>query len=152
MARGEDEKRCFNYIKYGLFYNGALNCSYEAYCKNRIMLSKRPMVNFYAMTEQDIEIVEDMFFKATPNDDPNKFPDFTSEAGFVEHFQITSSEITKAGAGYKRAFSQYKKEFEKEVKHLQDKMNETPSFGKIRTVEKRFLTEKDIPMIILLCL
>ncbi len=138
MAHGEDEKSCFDYIKHELFREEALKCSYEDYCKDRIMLSKRPMVNFFAMTEQDIETVEDVFFKAIPNKDLSKFPDFISDLGFVEHFQITSSEITKAGSGYKKAFSQHEKDFEKEVKQLQDEMNETPSFGEIRTVEKAF--------------
>ena len=78
------------------------------------------------------------FFKAIPNDDLSRFPDFISDVGFVEHFQITSSEITKAGAGYKKAFSLYEKKFQKEVEQLQGEMNETPSFDKIRGVEKVF--------------
>ncbi|WP_026655155.1 hypothetical protein [Butyrivibrio sp. AE3003] len=138
MARGEAEKRCFEYIRNGLFEEKALNFSFEAYCEDRIMLSKRPMECFYAMTEQDIERVEDVFFTAIPNDDPSKFPDFVSEVGFVEHFQITSSDITKAGAGYKKAFSLHEKEFNKEVKQLQDEMGETPSFDKVRSVSRAF--------------
>lgn len=138
MARGEDERKAFESIKHQLFVEKALRCSYEEYCKDRIILSKRPMENFYAMTEQDIERVEDIFFKATPNDDLSKFPDFISDDGFVEHFQITSSEITKAGAGYKKDFSLYEKTFEKEVEQLQAEMNEKPSFDRIRGVEKAF--------------
>ena len=138
MARGEDEKSCFEYIKHQLFEEKAFSCSYEAYCEDRIMLSKRPMKNFFAMTAQDIERVEDVFFKAVPNDDLSRFPDFISDVGFVEHFQITSSEITKAGADYKKAFSLYEKNFQKEVEQLQGEMNETPSFDKIRGVEKVF--------------
>ena len=45
MARGEDEKSCFEYIKHQLFEEKAFSCSYEAYCEDRIMLSKRPMKN-----------------------------------------------------------------------------------------------------------
>ena len=138
MARGEVEKSCLEYIKKQLFEEKALNLSYEEYCQDRIMLSKRPTECFFAMTDRDIERVEDVFFKATPNDDPSIFPDFISDVGFVEHFQITSSDITKAGAGYRKAFSLYEKEFEKEVKQLQDKMNEKPSYDKVQSVNKVF--------------
>ncbi|MCR5728504.1 MAG: hypothetical protein K6G24_13695 [Lachnospiraceae bacterium] len=135
----KNEENCFDYIRGELFRKEALDYSYEAYGEDRILLSKRPMASFFAMTKQDIEIVEDAFFKAIPNDDPSRFPDFTFDGGFIEHFQITSSEVTKVGAGYKKAFSQYENELEKEVvKQLQDEMNKEPSFGKIKTVEKAF--------------
>ena len=138
MARGENEKICFDYIKRELFFEKAFNCSFDTYCKNRIMLSKRPSEIFFAMTKQDIEKVENIFFKAKANADLNQFPDFVSDEGVVEHFQITSSETSKVGAEYKKAFSVHKKEFEKEVKQLKSEMEENPSFGEIKSVESGF--------------
>lgn len=138
MARGVNEKECFEYIQRQLFTDDALSNDVKIFQKERVRLTKRPVTSFFAMTEEDICDIEDIFFSAHPNDNPSVFPDFVSDKGFVEHFQITSSEVTEAGAMYKKDFRKHEKEFEQECEALKSEMSGKPTYGEIKQVEKAF--------------
>lgn len=138
MAIGEKEQECFNYIRSELLSSKVDELTYEEFNKNRILYVKRPMKSFFAMTEQEICCVEDLFFQAKPNSVLSSFPDFISPNGFIEHFRITSSKTNRDGSAYKKAFSIYDQEIKMEVDKMNNEERDVSLLGKVQKVEKAF--------------
>lgn len=136
--RGKKEQKCFAYIQNQLFFKNDLEIDIRKSEVDRLEVTKRPMNHFFAMSEEDICEIEDIFYYAHPNDKPSDFPDFISSDGWIEHFQITSSEVTNAGAMYKKAFSMHEKDFEKECDRLKEEMEKIPYYGEVKQIEKAF--------------
>lgn len=136
--RGKKEQECFDYIKNQLFFKNDLEIDIRKSEEDRLEVTKRPMKHFFAMSEEDICEIEDVFYYAHPNDKPSNFPDFISSDGWIEHFQITSSEVTNAGAMYKKAFSMHEKNFEKECDRLKEEMEKNLQYGEVKQIEKAF--------------
>ena len=91
------------------------------------------------MSEDDIVHFENLLRLVKPNSAPSEFPDFTSDRGFVEHFQVSSSEITKrAGALHKKEYAEFQKVANQKERQLMDEMNEHPESGKIETLTQVF--------------
>ena len=69
---------------------------------------------YFAMSYEDEEIIKKAFSKAKDNPDPNLFPDFIYDDGFIEHFQVTSSYETKRkGSNMEIEKSAISREFQK---------------------------------------
>lgn len=126
MTRGIKEMDGFTYIRHELFYDDAFRISFSKFNEDRILLSKYQTEHMFAMSNDDIHQVEDLFWKAVPNPRKSEFPDFISDNGFIEHFQITSSEITKAGAEHRKSMSEFEKEHIAKEEGLTKEMNEHP--------------------------
>ena len=90
MARGEQEKRCFDCAKKLLE---------ESYYKSVVL-------------ENELDSIRRIFQTAIPNTKPSQFPDFIFENGFIEHFQVTSAKETKKGAKVAEAIIHFKKDSE----------------------------------------
>lgn len=70
---------------------------------------------------------------ARPNPQSSQFPDFVCNEGFIEHFQITSSSVTRKGAMHTRKESEFRRTVNTETKKIESKWNEIPSFDKVRS-------------------
>lgn len=143
--RGDKEAECLDFILQSVFYNkngeirrdfdgkSYLDVNEETFKKLWILYMDIPHETMFGLTEDDEIEVACALRKAKSNDNLNAFPDFVFDNGFIEHFQITSSKVTRKGSG------QILKEkgFEREVKDKQDKFvemcNETPSYDKVRS-------------------
>ena len=79
MMRGEREQECLDIVRTFLQYE---------HC--------------YGFTAEDIENFKVYLENSKPNEQPSKFPDFTFSGGFIEHFQISSSEETRKGQNFQR--------------------------------------------------
>lgn len=90
MARGEQEKRCFDCAKKLLE---------ESYYK-------------FVVPKNELDSIRRIFQTAIPNPKPSRFPDFIFEDGFIEHFQVTSAKETKKGAKVAEAITHFKKDSE----------------------------------------
>lgn len=123
MVNGEVEKNSFEYIKRSIFIENINQISLDDFNKNRIDYFACSPDKLFAISEEDIECIENAFFTAYPNPNPSEFPDYITDSGFIEHFSISSSEITKAGSDYKQALSNHNKEFWEEVKKGESQMD-----------------------------
>ncbi len=108
--RGEKERQCLDLVK------SLLNCS----C-------------YYGMSEDDCTQFETIIYTAKDNPEPSKFPDFISENGFIEHFQITSSYSNRKGSVHQREYCLFSKEMDNKMQILENELNENVRLGEIRT-------------------
>lgn len=106
MKRGEVEKQCFEYIK-------------------SEMLSKDIC---YVCSIEDEELIKNTFQTTMPNCNPNDFPDFVFQNGFIEHFEVTSSHSNRNGSTMKIEQHSLRKEAEDNEKVLMEKMSEMPCY------------------------
>lgn len=90
MARGDKENFCFQFVKGHLHQSDKLGFS-----------------------NKDLEIVDKIIESAISNPEPNEFPDFIFDGGFIEHFQVTSSIENRKGSVHSKKKSNYKVEIEK---------------------------------------
>ncbi len=89
-------------------------------------------VSIYGLSQEDIDVVKHGVFRAVPNCESSKFPDFIFDGGFIEHFQITSSQTSKKGALHQKEYAHYREETDKEICKFQEEMNVHPSFDEIQ--------------------
>lgn len=116
MERGEIENNCFNYLK-------------------SIVISNNDI--FYGSSIKDDILIKQIFQTAKPNPDLSKFPDFIFDSGFIEHFEVTSSYLSKKGSKMKREQDKLQKNAEVKEKELEAQMNESPCYeGKTITTDK----------------
>lgn len=91
----------------------------------------------YAGSRKDDETIKQLFKTATPNPDPNKFPDFICKNGFIEHFEVTSSHSNRNGSTMKREKDKLLKEAEAKENALKAEMDTTPCYeGKTIITDK----------------
>ena len=144
--RGSRELECLNAIKDTMFYqNGQplknpfthktyLDVSDEEFEKDRIwFVNSECYKSYFGLLECDREEFESILRSAYPNPDASCFPDFIFENGFIEHFRVTSSHVTRKGATHTRKESDFRRTVNGEKKELESMWNETPSFDKVRS-------------------
>ena len=143
--RGDREAKCLNFFIKSIFYNknGTIRRDYDG--KSYLDVDEEtfkewwniygdiPHETMFGLTEDDEIEFTCALRKAKANNNLNDFPDFIFDNGFIEHFQITSSKVTRKGSGQIIK----EKDFEREVKDKQDKFvrmcNDTPSYGEVRS-------------------
>ena len=143
--RGDAERKCLEAVQRCIFESSpfrnetAYTVSEDEFFENYYLYAKPVEQIFFGMSEDDIVHVENLLRLVKPNSAPSEFPDFTSDRGFVEHFQVSSSEITKrAGALHKKEYAEFQKVANQKERQLMDEMNEHPESGKIETLTQVF--------------
>lgn len=139
--RGDAERKCLEAVQRCIFESSpfrnetAYTVSEDEFFENYYLYAKPVEQIFFGMSEDDIVHFENLLRLVKPNSAPSEFPDFTSDRGFVEHFQVSSSEITKrAGALHKKEYAEFQKVANQKERQLMDEMNEHPESGKIETL------------------
>jgi len=143
--RGDAERKCLEAVQRCIFESSpfrnetAYTVSEDEFFENYYLYAKPGGQIFFGMSEDDIVHFENLLRLVKPNSAPSEFPDFTSDRGFVEHFQVSSSEITKrAGALHKKEYAEFQKVANQKERQLMDEMNEHPESGKIETLTQVF--------------
>ena len=143
--RGDAERKCLEAVQRCIFESSpfrnetAYTVSENEFFENYYLYAKPVEQIFFGMSEDDIVHFENLLRLVKPNSAPSEFPDFTSDRGFVEHFQVSSSEITKrAGALHKKEYAEFQKVANQKERQLMDEMNEHPESGKIETLTQVF--------------
>lgn len=144
--RGDCELRCLNAVKNMVFCrNGQpmqnpfthktyLDVSTDEFKKNRVWLvNSKCRESYFGLVENDREEFESVLRVAQPNPDASRFPDFIFENGFIEHFQVTSSAVTKKGAKHTKKESEFRRKVDADTEKLKAEWNETPSFDAVRS-------------------
>lgn len=150
--RGEQESNCLNFIRQAVFCKEGhpvenpftrktyLDVSDDEFKKDRIWLvNSECHKSYFGLTENDREEFESILRTAKPNPDLSKFPDFIFDNGFIEHFQVTSSSVTRKGATHTRKESEFRRTVDTEIKEIESEWNETPSFDEVRSKSWTFL-------------
>lgn len=83
--------------------------------------------------ETDRNEFEQILRKAEPNQKLSSFPDLVFANGFIEHFQVTSSAVTRKGSNHAKKESEFNHRVEDETKKIEDEWNQTPSFDEVRS-------------------
>lgn len=144
--RGDCELRCLNAVKNMVFCkNGQpmqnpfthktyLDVSNDEFKKDRIWLVNSDChKSYFGLLENDREEFESVLRVAQPNPDASRFPDFIFENGFIEHFQVTSSVVTKKGATHTKKENEFRRKVDADTEKLKAEWNETPSFDTVRS-------------------
>ena len=105
------ELNCLNTVKRAIFYkddspirnpfthNTFLEASDEEFQRERLLYTNKECNEFFfGLLESDRAEFENILRIATPNPNESLFPDFIFSTGFIEHFQITSSQTTRKGS------------------------------------------------------
>lgn len=153
--RGDRELNCLEAVRDMVFcYNGQprqdpithktyLDVTEDEFKKARIHLVNSECRNsYFGLLEQHREEFEDILRKAKPNPDASSFPDFIFENGFIEHFRVTSSSVTRKGATHVRQKSEFHRTVDAETQKLVSEWNETPSFDTVRSQSWSFPNPK----------
>lgn len=129
MSQGEREKQCLDKIKETLFYNYSYDeksienlLQGELFEKENIRLKHNARSHYYGMSDDDINNFEKSIYSAMLNHERSQFPDFILYNGFMEHFQVTSSEESKKGSSHKKDEFIFKTKVEKEEKAIKDEI------------------------------
>lgn len=144
--RGDCELRCLNAVKNMVFCkNGQplqnpfdnktyLDVSTGEFKKDRISLVNSDChKSYFGLLENDCEEFENVLRVAQTNPDTSRFPDFIFENGFIEHFQVTSSVVTKKGAMHTKEESEFRRRVDADTEKLTAEWSETPSFDVVRS-------------------
>lgn len=73
----------------------------------------------YGVSCEDMELLQNVMINVTPNPESSKFPDYIFDGGFIEHFQITSSKTNRKGSVHQKAYSDYRKRTDEEIRNIQ---------------------------------
>lgn len=146
MSRGEKESSCLETVKSALFYNkgkpvcNPFDChSYldvdDATFEREYIFYCNPDFgkNCFGLLEAERIEFANIIRTAKPNPSSSEFPDFIFDNGFIEHFQITSSQVTRKGATHARKESDFRRKVDIETDKLKTEWNKTPSFDAIRS-------------------
>lgn len=144
--RGEKEQRCLERIRDATFTKDGVLIKHPFTGKTHMEISDDEFVkeqiwyinsnchnNYFGLLEIDRNEFEQILRKAEPNQKPSDFPDFVFTNGFIEHFQITSSSVTRKGSIHAKKESEFKHRVETETRQIEDEWNQTPSFDEVRS-------------------
>lgn len=144
--RGDKEAACFDKIKHALFYKDGMpicnpfdGCSAftvtdASFAKDHIFYCSSDFnKNYFGLLENERFEFADIIRTAKPNPSSSEFPDFIFDNGFIEHFQITSSQVTRKGATHARKESDFRRKVDTETEKLKTEWNITPSFDAVRS-------------------
>lgn len=144
--RGDRELECLNAVKESIFCKDHqplrdpfsnktyLNVSDEEFKRERIWLVNSDChKSYFGLLENDREEFESIMRTARANPDASCFPDFIFENGFIEHFQVTSSLVTRKGATHTRKEHEFHHTIIRETIGIESEWNVTPSFDEVRS-------------------
>lgn len=144
--RGDRELRCLNIVKDAIFckdgrtmqnpvtYKTYLDVSDDEFKKDRIwFVNSECHKSYFGLVENDREEFESVLRVAQANPAASCFPDFIFENGFIEHFQVTSSSVTRKGAKHTRKESEFRRTVDIETKEIENEWNRIPSFDDVRS-------------------
>ena len=144
--RGKHEMQCLTRVKNLVFCKDGrpmknpfndksyLNVTDEKFKEDRIWLVNPDChKSYFGLTEQNREEFECILRKAQPNPNASRFPDFMFDNGFIEHFRVTSSVVTRKGATHTRKEQEFQSIVDTETAMLESEWNETPSFDEVRS-------------------
>lgn len=144
--RGEKEQQCLNIIREAIFTNKGQTIYHPFTGKTYQEVSDKEFEeeqiwftscectkNYFGLCKEDRNEIEQILRMAKPNTNLNDFPDFVFNKGFIEHFQITSSQINKKGAVHIRKQSDFQRKVGNEIEKLEKKWDTEPSFDKVRS-------------------
>lgn len=144
--RGEKESLCFDRVKKALFFrDGKPICNpfdgrscfevdsdsfmkeYSFYCNADFNQ------NYFGLVENERIEFANIIRTVQPNPSSSEFPDFIFDNGFIEHFQITSSKVTRKGAIHARKEGDFQRRVDVDTEKIKAKWYETPSFGGVQS-------------------
>lgn len=144
--RGDNELRCLNNVKHLVFYkNGKLmqnpfthktylDVSDDEFNKDRNWyVNSECFRSYFGLLKNDRDEFETILRVAKPNSDLSCFPDFKFKNGFIEHFQITSSIVTRKGAEQVKKAKEFYRKVDNDTKKIEKEWNEEPSFDLVRS-------------------
>lgn len=137
--RGEKEQNCLEYVRNQIFkrepYKGitAYTATDAEYEKWPFMYQTPGVTNhYYGLNQTDALQFEHLLRSAHPNPQLSEFPDFVSDRGFIEHFQVTSSEVRKnAGSIHQREEAIFQKQADKADQELYAQLEKKPSYDQV---------------------
>ena len=109
--RGDKEAECLDFIIQSIFHNkkgevrqdcdgrSYLDVDEETFRKWWLCYAEIPHYFKFGLTEDDEIEFLNAIRKANANNKSSEFPDYIFDNGFIEHFQITSSKVTRKGSG-----------------------------------------------------
>lgn len=116
--RGEKEKKCLEIVKMDFMNN------YPS--------------RFFGLNCEEVEELNQILNATKANEELSKFPDFTFDNGFIEHFQITSSkEETGKGSEHIKEINNFECKVRKEKLKIQDDKNFTSKHWIMKYPEHR---------------
>ncbi|MCM1500446.1 MAG: hypothetical protein NC124_18445 [Clostridium sp.] len=144
--RGEKEQQCLDRIKNATFTRDGVSIKHpfigkihtevcdDEFAKEQIWyVNSDCHKNYFGLLETDRNEFEQILRKADPNQELSNFPDFVFPNGFIEHFQVTSSLVTRKGSNHTKKESEFKHRVGTETKQIEDEWNQTPSFDAVRS-------------------
>ena len=137
ILHGEKEKRCLNRVRQSAFWKDGKvivnpvdkknfqDASDEAFQKNQIWYINPDFYKCcFGLEEEDrIEIIE-ILRNARTNEIASNFPDFVFDYGFIEHFQISSSKLSRKGAAHTKKMMEFKAGIQKDIEKTIAECNE----------------------------
>lgn len=129
---GEQEKRCLELVKKGIFCNCDKNKKWSVKIEARS--------RYFGLLAEDRMEIENILQIAQENPNSTLFPDFIFSNGFIEHFQVTSSYANRKGATYKRELKVYQDRVEKEMQELEKQWARRPCVNEVRSKQWEFHT------------
>ena len=141
--RGESEKRCFDIVWNSIYKAATLNKESLRFISRQWPLHERDELigsveHYFGLSEDDAKILGRLLQSVIPNPNPSVFPDFVSELGFIEHFQVTSSKTNRKGSVHKKEESHFLEKVEENEKQFKKEMDITPSFGEVKSIHHHF--------------
>lgn len=144
--RGDAEAKCLEAVRNCIFMSSPFRNKEDVYTApeseflNEHYLYERPVGQiFFGMSEKDRIRFENVLRLVRPNKQLSLFPDFESDRGLIEHFRVSSSEITKkAGAPHQKEYAQFLKDTNKAEKQFMDELNANPKFGAEKSITNIF--------------
>ncbi len=103
----------------------------EEHCLKRVIENYEKWY-CYGISYDDLNLLQGILKEVRPNPESSTFPDFVFSNGFIEHFQITSSKVTRKGAVHQREYSQYRRKTDADIEAIQQNMNGNPCFGDVQ--------------------
>lgn len=144
--RGDQELKCLNILKEAIFCKNGhpmenqfthktyLDVSDDEFKDERTwFINLDCHKSYFGLLESNRTEFENILRTAKPNSNLSKFPDFVFDNGFIEHFQITSSQTNRKGSVHKKEESIFISKVESETEKIMQEWNETPSFDKVRS-------------------
>ena len=138
--RGEREQACLDFIRKNMFINhfvtdqNYMDASDEDFFQNESCYTvSGSWEHFYGMNEEEIKIVENALRTAMPNQSASSFPDFLFKGGFIERFEITSSETSNKGSKQRKTENEFDEQVQKEIRVIQEEINKNPVVGEVKS-------------------
>lgn len=141
--QGEREKECLNRVKKAVFYqdnqlihNPFSNQTYKDASDEDFKRERNFFVNSewckccFGLLESERTELEDILRTVKANPTKSAFPDFLFDHGFIEHFQITSSAVTKKGSVHIKRDKEFRQRVDAERSKFVSECSENLSLNK----------------------